>query len=264
MAHFDVRETVVNLLGEWPKIIPGLAVAVGQFAWKRVGDRRKDSRRAELRATITQLRGFLDTRLEDSADAAAVLAQARTEYNTAVAELARLSTPRPQTARERHISLPQRWLLLYAPSSSLAWFLHGLFFVLVGVLILGLGSSISEGDADSDTLLGFGIFAVLVLIIRWGAAAADSRAPTRRAGTILTVAMYLSLAVNGFLLLGVALGDDDTPSLKNLQSDLPTAVGGTIFLAGVALVCWFIRRRLRRNLAAAPVTIPPDQTPSPL
>jgi len=262
MAHFDLQETVVSLIGEWPKIIPGLVVALGQFAWKRVGDRRKDIRRAELRATITQLHGFLETKLEDSADATVVLAEAKAEYNAAVSELAHLSAPKPQTAKERRIPLILRWFLLYAPSSSLAWFLHGLFFVLLGAVIIGMGAAISEGEADSDTLLGSGVFAVLVLIVRWAAASVDARTPTptRQTGTILTVAMYFSLAINSFLLFGVALGDGDTPSVQNLRDDLPTALGGTIFLVGVALVCWYIRSRLRRSVAANPATNPPGQT----
>ncbi len=237
-----------------------MGINLGQFVWKRVGDRRKNTRRTELRATITNLRGFLDAKLGDSANAATVLAQAMAEYDAAVTELAALSQPKPQTAKARRIPLLQRWFLLYTPSSSLAWFLHGLFFVLLGVLIIGGIATISDGTADSDSLIGFSVFAVLILIIGWGAAVVDAKTFTRQTGTILTVAIYFSLVINGFLLYGLALGDGDTASVQNLRNGLSIAVGGTILLVGVAGLCWYIRWRIRRNLALNPAAGPSGQT----
>ena len=162
-----------------------------QILWQQYHKRGPAWRKASLRKTAIEMSEQLAVfpKLGDSASAELARRDLERELTDTLTTLADLSTSHPTTTPHTgRRSWYVRWFLLYAPHGVAAWVVHGLFFINVVVVflgIVGLSSDVRDPEIGYG-VLGMAFFSLPAVGLRAYAQRLDER---HRAATQVPVAV---------------------------------------------------------------------------
>jgi hypothetical protein len=151
-----------RLVEELPKALLAALIPLVQILWQQYHKRGPAWRKAALRKTAIEMSEQLAVfpKFGDSASAELARRDLERELTDTLTTLANLSTSYPKaTPHTGRRSWYVRWFLLYAPHGVAAWLVHGLFFINIVVVLLGI---IGLSSSLQDPEIGYGVFGMAI------------------------------------------------------------------------------------------------------
>jgi hypothetical protein len=156
-----------TILRDHPDVLLGLLIPPAHYVWNRYNiHNRKRSLRQRIAELIAQRESLAKVASLPHGDN--ILQDLENDLKATMAELVPVCV---SADVHRKLSLRRdmaRWFLVYKPSGGLAWILHGLFFLNIAIVLLGILGSVTPWNADSPAgLLGCALFLIPAYFLHW-------------------------------------------------------------------------------------------------